>query len=220
LHLVAIAQAAGLKITWADMSDLSDVVPLLARVYPNGVADVNHFHAAGGMGFLIRELLRGGFLHADVKTVWGTGLEGYTIEAKLIDGALQHEPAPEQSALPKVLAPVSAPFAASGGLRVLQGNLGQAVIKVSAVKPEHRVVEAPARVFDDQHGLQDAFSRGELAGDVVVVVRFTGPKANGMPELQRRTATGQPGRGRHGHCRPDGPQGLSRLRPDGRRRNQ
>ena len=145
LHLVAIAAAAGLTVTWQDMADLSEVVPLLARVYPNGVADVNHFQAAGGMGFLIRELLEGGYLHEDVKTVFGTGLAGYANEALLIEDKLSFAPAPEHSGDPKVLATVKAPFAASGGLKLLSGNLGKAVIKVSAVKAEH---QAMAKSFD------------------------------------------------------------------------
>ena len=187
MHLIAIAAAAGLKVTWDDMAQLSEVVPLLARVYPNGIADVNHFNAAGGMGFVIRELLSAGYLHQDVKTVWGTGLDGYTVEAKLVDNVLRFDPAPEQSGAPKVLAPASKPFAATGGLRVLSGNIGKAVIKVSAVKPEHRVVEAPARVFHSQSEFQDAFKRGEVNGDLVAVVRFSGPRANGMPELHKLT---------------------------------
>ncbi|HEY0920963.1 phosphogluconate dehydratase [Devosia sp.] len=189
MHLLAIAAAAGLKVTWQDMSDLSDAVPLLARVYPNGLADVNHFHAAGGMGFLIRELLAGGYLHEDVKTVWGTGLSGYTVEAKLIEEKLSFAPAAVESGDPKVLAPVSAPFSPTGGLKLLDGNLGKAVIKVSAVKPQNRLVEAPARVFHSQQGLQDAFKAGELTGDMVAVIRFQGPRAVGMPELHKLTPT-------------------------------
>ena len=187
LHLIAIAAAAGLHVTWQDMSDLSDAVPLLARVYPNGIADVNHFHAAGGMGFLIRELLESGHLHEDVKTVWGAGLSNYTVEAKLLEDKLSFEPAPAKSGNPKVLAPVSAPFSPTGGLKLLTGNLGKSVIKVSAVKPENRVVEAKARVFHSQQGLQDAFKAGELNGDVIAVVRFQGPKSVGMPELHKLT---------------------------------
>ncbi|MEO8883333.1 MAG: phosphogluconate dehydratase [Devosia sp.] len=187
IHLIAIAAAAGIHLTWQDMSDLSDAVPLLARVYPNGVADVNHFHAAGGMGYLIRELLEGGYLHEDVKTVFGTGLSGYAAEAKLVEDKLAFEPAPAQSGNPKVLTSVKEPFQASGGLKLLIGNLGQAVIKVSAVKAEHRVIEAPARVFHSQQGLQAAFKAGELNNDMVAVVRFAGPKAIGMPELHNLT---------------------------------
>lgn len=187
MHLIAMAAAAGLQVTWDDMSDLSDATPLLARVYPNGVADVNHFHAAGGMGFMIRELLEGGYLHEDVKTVWGSGLSNYTVEAKLIEDKLAFEPAPAESALPKVLTSVKTPFQQTGGLKLLTGNLGRSVIKVSAVKPEHRVVEAPARVFHSQDGLQAAFKAGELTGDFIAVVRFSGPKALGMPELHKLT---------------------------------
>ncbi len=187
MHLVAIAAAAGLKITWEDMSELSGAVPLLTRVYPNGIADVNHFHAAGGMGFLIRELLEAGYLHEDVKTVWGAGLSGYTVEAKLNEQKLSFEPAPALSGDPKVLAPVKSAFSQNGGLKLLAGNLGKSVIKVSAVKPENRVVEAKARVFHSQEGMQAAFKNGELTGDVVVVVRFQGPKAVGMPELHKLT---------------------------------
>ncbi|MDC9823162.1 phosphogluconate dehydratase [Devosia sp. ZB163] len=187
MHLVAIAAAAGLKVTWEDMSDLSAAVPLLARVYPNGIADVNHFHAAGGMGFLIRELLEAGYLHEDVKTVWGAGLSGYTVEAKLIEEKLSFEPSPAVSGNPKVLAPAKDAFSANGGLKVLSGNLGKSVIKVSAVKPENRVIEARARVFHTQEGLQAAFKAGELNGDVIAVVRFQGPKSVGMPELHKLT---------------------------------
>jgi len=187
LHLVAIAAAAGLQVTWQDMSDLSDVVPLLARVYPNGVADVNHFHSAGGMGFLIRELLESGHLHEDVKTVWGGGLSGYAVEAKLIEDKLSFEPSPKESGNPKILTPVKDAFSASGGLKLLTGNLGKSVIKVSAVKPEHRIIEAPARVFHSQHGLQAAFKAGELNADMIAVVRFAGPRAVGMPELHNLT---------------------------------
>ncbi|KQN74463.1 phosphogluconate dehydratase [Devosia sp. Leaf64] len=187
MHLIAMAAAAGLQVTWDDMSDLSDATPLLARVYPNGVADVNHFHAAGGMGFMIRELLEGGYLHEDVKTVWGAGLSNYSVEAKLIEDKLAFEPAPAESALPKVLTSVKAPFQQTGGLKLLTGNLGRSVIKVSAVKPEHRVVEAPARVFHSQDGMQAAFKAGELTGDFIAVVRFSGPKALGMPELHKLT---------------------------------
>ncbi|WP_417310561.1 phosphogluconate dehydratase [Devosia sp.] len=187
MHIIAIAAAAGLQVTWEDMSDLSQAVPLLARVYPNGMADVNHFHAAGGMGFLIRELLEAGYLHEDVKTVWGDGLAGYTVEAKLIEDKLSFEPSPEVSGNPRVLTTAKEPFSANGGLKVLSGNLGKSVIKVSAVKPENRVVEAPARVFHTQEGMQAAFKNGELTGDVVAVVRFQGPKAVGMPELHKLT---------------------------------
>ncbi|MDB5622460.1 MAG: phosphogluconate dehydratase [Devosia sp.] len=187
MHLIAIAAAAGLQVTWDDMSDLSDATPLLARVYPNGLADVNHFHAAGGMGFLIQELLESGHLHEDVKTVWGNGLSNYTVEAKLIEDKLSFEPAPKQSHLPKVLTGSATPFQQTGGLKLLTGNLGRSVIKVSAVKPEHRVVEAPARVFNGQEEMQAAFKAGTLNSDLIAVVRFSGPRAIGMPELHKLT---------------------------------
>ncbi|MFN3765100.1 MAG: phosphogluconate dehydratase [Aliihoeflea sp.] len=188
IHLIAMAAAAGIKLTWQDISDLSDVVPLLARVYPNGLADVNHFHAAGGLGFLIRELLDAGLAHEDVQTVWGEGLRPYAVEAKLgPDGTVAREPAPAVSGNEKVLAPFPKAFQPTGGLKVLKGNLGAAIIKTSAVKPEQRVIEAPAKVFDSQEALNAAFKAGELDCDFVAVVRFQGPKANGMPELHRLT---------------------------------
>lgn len=188
LHLLAMARAAGILLTWQDISDLSDVVPLLARVYPNGLSDVNHFHAAGGMGFLIKQLLKGGYLHDDVRTVFGQGLEAYTIDALLGEnGTVKREPAPDLSHDPKVLSTIDAPFQQTGGLKMLSGNLGRAVIKISAVKPERHVIEAPAIVFNDQQELQDAFKEGKLERDFVGVVRFQGPKANGMPELHRLT---------------------------------
>jgi phosphogluconate dehydratase len=188
LHLVAMARAAGIHLTWQDISELSDVVPLLARVYPNGLADVNHFHAAGGMGFLIKQLLKTGLVHDDVRTVFGQGLEAYTVEAKLDEnGAVMREKSPDVSGDPKVLSTIDTPFQSNGGLKMLHGNLGKAVIKISAVKPERHVIEAPAIVFNGQQELQDAFKRGELNKDFVAVVRFQGPKANGMPELHRLT---------------------------------
>jgi phosphogluconate dehydratase len=188
LHLVAIARAAGIHLTWQDISDLSDAIPLLARVYPNGLADVNHFNAAGGIGFLIRELLKQGLLHDDVRTVFGHGLEAYTVEAKLGEnGAVTRAPVPEASGDPKVLSTIEAPFQSTGGLKMLKGNIGTAVIKISAVKPERHVIEAPARVFHDQAGLNAAFKNGALTGDFIAVVRFQGPKANGMPELHKLT---------------------------------
>jgi phosphogluconate dehydratase len=187
IHLVAIASAAGICINWDDFSELSSVVPLLARIYPNGSADVNHFHAAGGMGFLIRELLSAGLLHGDVMTVAGTGLASYTEEPWLDDGRLAWRAAPATSLDRDVLRPVSDPFSAEGGLKLLTGNLGRSVIKVSAVHELHRVVEAPARVFEDQEQVSRAFKAGDLDRDVVVVVRFQGPRANGMPELHSLT---------------------------------
>jgi phosphogluconate dehydratase len=188
IHLVAMAHAAGIVIDWNDFSDLSTVVPLLAKIYPNGSADVNHFQAAGGMGFLIGELLDSGLVHGDVTTVAGEGgLARYREEPSLENGRLAWRPAPRKSGDPAVLRPVAEPFAPDGGLKLLTGNLGRAVIKTSAVKPEHRVVEAPAIVFNDQAELMHAFDRGELQRDFVAVVRFQGPRANGMPELHKLT---------------------------------
>ena len=188
LHLVAIARAAGIIIDWNDFSELSEVVPLLARIYPNGSADVNHFHAAGGMGFLVRELLQAGLMHGDVQTVAGVGLEAYTQEPWLSpEGTVTWRPAPAQSGDTSVLRPAGDPFSADGGLKLMRGNLGRSVIKVSAVKSEHRVVEAPARVFDTQDDVLKAFEAGELTRDVIVVVRYQGPRANGMPELHKLT---------------------------------
>ena len=187
IHIPAIAQAAGLIVDWDDFNDLSSVTPLLCRVYPNGIADVNHFHAAGGMGFLIRELLDAGLLHGDVLTVAGHGLEAYTQEPFLADTGLEWREAPTTSGDTSVLAPIAEPFSKDGGLRVLQGNLGRACVKVSAVKLEQRIVEAPARVFKDQASLHAAFKAGELDRDVVVVVRGQGPAATGMPELHKLT---------------------------------
>ncbi|MBX5144752.1 phosphogluconate dehydratase [Rhizobium lentis] len=188
LHLVAMARAAGIQLTWQDIAELSEVVPLLARVYPNGLADVNHFQAAGGMGFLIKELLKHGLVHDDVRTVFGQGLEAYTVDARLgANRTVLREPSPDKSHDPKVLASIETPFQANGGLKMLRGNLGKAVIKISAVKPERHVIEAPAIVFHSQQELQDAFKEGKLNRDFVAVVRFQGPKANGMPELHKLT---------------------------------
>jgi len=182
LHLPAMARAAGVVLTWSDMDDLSRIVPLLARVYPNGSADVNHFHAAGGMGFVIRELLDAGLLHRDVQTIWGQGLDAYAQEPFLDDGG------PEQSLDEAVLRKASNPFSPEGGLRELKGNLGRSVAKTSAVKAEHQVVEGPCVVFDDQDDFLKAFKAKELPqGDFICVVRFQGPKANGMPELHSLT---------------------------------
>jgi phosphogluconate dehydratase len=187
LHLPAMAAAAGIQLTWDDFAELSAVVPLLARIYPNGPADVNHFHAAGGTAFLISELLGTGLLHADVTTVAGRGLDAYRLEPVLDGATLAYRPGPARSADTGVLRPVADPFAPGGGLQMLQGNLGRAVIKVSAVASGNRRIEAPAAVFDDQHEFLAAFRRGELNRDFVAVVRYQGPSANGMPELHRLT---------------------------------
>jgi phosphogluconate dehydratase len=188
IHLVAMAYAAGILINWDDFSELSAIVPLIARIYPNGKADVNQFHAAGGMGYVIGELIDAGLVHADVKTVAGEGgLHRYRQEPHLADGKLAWRDATKVSRDPAIVAPVAKPFSADGGLKVLDGNLGRAVIKTSAVKPEHRVVEAPAIVFESQEEVMAAFDRGELARDLVAVVRYQGPRANGMPELHKLT---------------------------------
>uniref|UniRef100_UPI0038B2987E phosphogluconate dehydratase n=1 Tax=Parachitinimonas caeni TaxID=3031301 RepID=UPI0038B2987E len=187
IHLIAIARAAGIDINWDDFNDLSAAVPLLTRMYPNGSADVNHFHAAGGMGFLMGELLDAGLLHADVDTVVGKGLAAFRHEPWLDEGKLAWRPAPSVSGDSDVLATVAQPFSADGGVKLLRGNLGRAVIKTSAVKPQHRIVEAPALVLDSQDELLAAFKRGELERDFVAVVRFQGPRANGMPELHKLT---------------------------------
>ncbi|MBY3052804.1 phosphogluconate dehydratase [Rhizobium laguerreae] len=188
LHLVAMSRAAGIQLTWQDIAELSEIVPLLARVYPNGLADVNHFQAAGGMGFLIKELLKHGLVHDDVRTVFGQGLAAYTVDARLGEnGTVLREPSPEKSVDPKVLSSIETPFQANGGLKMLRGNLGKAVIKISAVKPERHIIEAPAIIFHSQQALQDAFKEGKLNRDFIAVVRFQGPKANGMPELHKLT---------------------------------
>jgi phosphogluconate dehydratase len=188
LHLVAIARAAGIVIDWNDFDDLSRAVPLLAKIYPNGKADINHYHAAGGMAFLTRTLLEAGLLHDDVTTVAGAGLsDHYTREPRLVDGKLAWVDGPRESHDKAVLRSATEPFQPDGGLRLVQGRLGRGVIKISAVAPQHRRVTAPAIVFDSQEGVQAAFDRGELERDCVAVVRFQGARANGMPELHRLT---------------------------------
>jgi phosphogluconate dehydratase len=189
LHLVAIARAAGIHIDWTDFDDLSAAVPLLARVYPNGTADVNHFHAAGGVAFVIRELLDAGLLHDDVLTIMGPGLRRYATSPRLDGERVTWTPVRAESGDPAIVSTATKPFSADGGLKLLTGNLGRAMIKISAVKPEHRVVEAPARVFASQKALIDAAKAGELNRDVIAVVRFQGPHANGMPELHQLTPT-------------------------------
>jgi phosphogluconate dehydratase len=187
MHIVAAARAAGIIVNWDDFSELSDAVPLLARVYPNGHADINHFHAAGGMAFLVKELLDAGLLHEDVNTVAGFGLRRYTQEPKLLDGNLTWVEGPTASLDDEVLTSVARAFQNNGGLKLLKGNLGRAVIKVSAVQAQHRVVEAPAIVIDDQNKLDALFKAGALDRNCVVVVKGQGPKANGMPELHKLT---------------------------------
>ncbi|MFC0135638.1 phosphogluconate dehydratase [Massilia eurypsychrophila] len=187
LHLVAIARAAGIVIDWDDFNELSAVVPLLARIYPNGDADVNHFNAAGGPGFVMRELLDAGLLHEDVNTILGNGLRAHCAEPFLDDDKLYWKDSPAVSGDLDVLRPASAPFAPDGGMILVKGNLGRAVMKVSAVKEQHRVVEAPALTFNSQEDFMHAYQAGRLDRDFVAVLRFQGPRANGMPELHALT---------------------------------
>ncbi|MEY4239146.1 MAG: hypothetical protein RL339_1747, partial [Pseudomonadota bacterium] len=187
LHLPAMARAAGIRLDWQDLDELSAAVPLIARVYPNGAADVNHFHAAGGMGFVVRELLDAGLIHGDVLTVAEGGMAAYADEPVLEGEALTWRPTPAASGDEAILAPVTAPFQPDGGMRLVTGNLGRGTFKTSAVDPSRYTIEAPARVFDSQEGVQAAFKAGELDRDVIVVVRFQGPRANGMPELHKLT---------------------------------
>ncbi len=187
IHLIAIARAAGLQITWDDFSDLSAVVPLIARIYPNSQADVNHFHAAGGFGFMMRTLLDEGYLHEEVATVMGGGLREYQEEPFLEGGTLHWRPSPEASLDTDILRSARKPFDATGGLKLLDGNIGRSVIKYSAVEDAHHVVEAPALVFTSQAVFLEAFERGDLHRDFIAVLKEQGPKANGMPELHKLT---------------------------------
>jgi phosphogluconate dehydratase len=189
LHILAMARAAGILVTWEDFHDLSRVTPLIARVYPNGSEDVNAFHAAGGMAFVTRQLLDAGLAHEDVNTVAGAGLRRYQQEPFLDGGQLVWREGPAASLNRDILRPADDPFESEGGIRVLAGPLGRGVIKVSAVKPQHRTIEAPALVFEDQESLLAAHKRGELERDFIAVVRFQGPQANGMPELHSLTPT-------------------------------
>ncbi|KHS45441.1 phosphogluconate dehydratase [Hafnia paralvei] len=185
MHLVAMARAAGIHINWDDFSDLSDVVPLMCRIYPNGPADINHFQAAGGVPVLVQELLKGGLLHEDVDTVAGHGLSRYTQEPFLEDGKLVYRPGPTQSHDSNVIASFDKPFESHGGTKVLTGNLGRAVMKTSAVPTDNQIIEAPAVVFHSQHDVVPAFEAGKLDKDCIVVVRYQGPRAIGMPELHK-----------------------------------
>lgn len=189
IHLIAIARAAGIIINWQDMSDLSEVVPLLCRMYPNGAADVNHFHASGGMAFVIRTLLENGLLHNDVNTIIGRGMELYVQEPKIRDGKLVWEQGPTESLNLSIIRPATDPFSKDGGIKILTGNLGRSVIKTAAVAEEHFLIEAPAIVFDEQLDLIAAFKNGELERDFIAVLPFQGPKFNGMPELHQLTPT-------------------------------
>ncbi|QIZ76643.1 phosphogluconate dehydratase [Ferrimonas lipolytica] len=187
MHLVAMARAAGIIVDWQDFAELSEVTPLLARIYPNGHADINHFHQAGGMAFLMSQLRQGGLIHDDVMTSVGEGLDLYCKTPALVEGELQWLQGPATSGDEEVLRPIDNPFQTTGGMQLLQGNLGSAVMKVSAVEPQHRVIEAPAVIFEDQYALDGAFKAGELDKDCIVVVRYQGPQANGMPELHKLT---------------------------------
>ena len=187
IHLPAMARAAGVILDIEDFNDLSATTPLMAKVYPNGLADVNHFHAAGGLAYMIGDLLDQGLLHPNTKTVAGDGLGLYAAEPKLTDGALTWTDGPRETLNDRILRPASDPFQKSGGLKELKGNLGRSVMKVSAVASEHQVVEAKARIFHDQADVKTAFRAGEFTENTVVVVRFQGPKANGMPELHSLT---------------------------------
>jgi phosphogluconate dehydratase len=189
IHLPAMARAAGIILDLQDFSDLSAVTPLMAKVYPNGLADVNHFHAAGGLGYMIGELLNAGLLHDDVKTVAGNGLNLYTQEPKLDAGRVTYAKGAGESLNTKILRPAADPFQKHGGLAQLKGNLGRGVMKISAVAEERHIVEAPARIFHDQDSVKAAFKAGEFTSDTIIVVRFQGPKSNGMPELHGLTPT-------------------------------
>jgi phosphogluconate dehydratase len=187
IHLPAIARAAGITLDWADLDELSGAVPLIARIYPNGSGDVNHFQAAGGMAFAIATLLDAGLLHGDILTVWGEGFAAYGTQPIVADDTLAWAPAPPASLDETMLRPASQPFQPDGGMRLLAGNLGRAIMKTSAVDHAHRTIEAPARIFAEQDDVVKAFKAGELDRDVVVVIRFQGPRANGMPELHKLT---------------------------------
>ena len=187
IHLIAIARAAGIVIDWNDFAELSTITPLLARVYPNGAADVNQFHNAGGLPLVIASLLSAGLLHNDVLTVMGHGLEHYIHEPVLEEGGIKWQQSTNEKIDDSIVRTIDNPFDSEGGLKVLDGNIGRAIVKISAVKPEHRVVQAPAKVFTSQQAVQDAFANDELDGDVVVVVCYQGPRANGMPELHKLT---------------------------------
>ena len=189
LHLPAMARASGVLLDLQDFEDISQLVPLMAKVYPNGLADVNHFHAAGGIGFLMAQLMDAGLLHEDARTILGDGLAPYRTEPKLAGGALHWEAGTKSSLNDRILRPAADPFAPTGGLKQLNGNLGKGVIKVSAVAPERHVIEAPCRIFHDQNDVKTAFRNNEFTSDTVVVVRFQGPQSNGMPELHSLTPT-------------------------------
>ena len=187
LHIPAMAKAAGINLAMEDFEDIAKLVPLMAKIYPNGLADVNHFHAAGGLSFMINELLNEGLLHDDVKNVSGHGMNQYRNEARLIDNEIKFIPGAVTSANQKILRPLKDPFQRTGGLKQVNGNLGSAITKVSAVEPDLRVIKAPVRIFHDQEAIKTAFKNNEFKEDTIFVVRFQGPRANGMPELHSLT---------------------------------
>lgn len=189
IHLIAIARAAGILINWEDFSNLSKVIPLLAKVYPNGAADVNHFHAAGGVGYVMRTLLENNLLHEDVNTILGFGLNHFLIEPKIKDGQLFWEESVKQSMNDSILRDVQHPFQLEGGIKMVSGNIGRAIVKTSAVAEDHLVIQAPAIVFNEQEDLIVAFKNDELNKDFIAVLPFQGPKQNGMPELHQLTPT-------------------------------
>ena len=187
LHIPAMAKAAGINLAMEDFEDIAKLIPLMAKIYPNGLADVNHFHAAGGLSFMINELLNGGLLHDDVKNVSGNGVSQYRNEARLIDNKIKFSPGTVTSTNQKILRPLKDPFQRTGGLKKVSGNLGSAITKVSAVGPDFRVIKAPVRIFHDQEAIKTAFKNNEFKEDTIFVVRFQGPRANGMPELHGLT---------------------------------
>ncbi|MFT6642059.1 MAG: phosphogluconate dehydratase [Flavobacteriaceae bacterium] len=187
LHLVAMARAAGVQIDWTDFADLSRAVPLLAQVYPNGMADINHFHDAGGIGFMIGELLSAGLLHEDVQTILGSGLSRFTEAPELIGSTAHWNKVPEKSGDRSIIREYTSPFQNEGGMRLIEGSVGRAIVKVSSVENKHRSVTAPARVFSSQEDFTGAFEAGDLKADMVVVLPYQGPQANGMPELHKLT---------------------------------
>jgi phosphogluconate dehydratase len=187
IHLPAIARAAGILINWDDFDELSQIVPLICKIYPNGKADINQFHAAGGMSYVTRTLLDNGYLHNDVKTVLGDGLEAFASEPVLKNNEIEWRAGPTTSGDASIISDAKTPFSANGGLRTVSGNLGRGVVKVSAVKPEHYLITAPARVFYDQNDVVTAFENGELERDVIIILLGQGPKSNGMPELHKLT---------------------------------
>jgi len=187
LHIPAMAKAAGINLAMEDFEDIAKLIPLMAKIYPNGLADVNHFHAAGGLSFMINELLNEGLLHDDVKNVSGHGMNQYRNEAQLIDNEIKFSPGAVTSTNQKILRPLKDPFQRTGGLKQVNGNLGSAITKVSAVEPDLRVIKAPVRIFHDQEAIKRAFKSNEFQEDTIFVVRFQGPRANGMPELHSLT---------------------------------